>query len=102
MSVEQHLLIVMSTVDRLVEADWNRWYNEVHLPEIAECPGFKSAQRYVSEGGDGERSYIAIYELDGPDAIKSSEFAARRGWGPFGDKVKFRTQCFLRIARAGE
>jgi hypothetical protein len=99
--MDQHLLIVMSTIDRSVEADWNRWYNEVHLPEIAECPGFKSAQRYVSEGQDGERSYVAIYELEGPEAIRTPEFGARRGWGPFGDKVTFRTQCFSRIAKLG-
>jgi hypothetical protein len=101
MSVEEHLLIVTSTIDASVERDWNLWYNDVHLPEIAECPGFKSAQRYVSESPSGERSYVAIYELAGPEAIKSAEFGARRGWGPFGDKVKFKTQCFSRIAKAG-
>ena len=41
----QHLLVVTATVDAAAETAWNDWYNSVHLPEIAACPGFRSAQR---------------------------------------------------------
>ena len=70
MGLAKELLVVTATISPAVEADWNRWYNDVHLPEIAACPGFRSAQRCVAEEPQGRR-YIAIYELDGPAALAS-------------------------------
>ncbi|MEA2813650.1 MAG: hypothetical protein QOI93_1347, partial [Rhodospirillaceae bacterium] len=32
------LLIVTAEVDASVEADWNRWYDDVHLPDALACP----------------------------------------------------------------
>lgn len=98
MGISQDLLVVAVTVDPAVEDDWNRWYNEVHLPEIATCPGFKSAQRYVSQDGDSRR-YMTLYELESAQALDSTEFSARRGWGPFGAQVSFKTSRFSRIAQ---
>ena len=44
------LLIVTAEVDAEIEADWNRWYDDVHLPDALACPGVLSGRRYVSEG----------------------------------------------------
>ena len=65
MALSKHLLIVSATVAPEVEAEWNKWYNDVHLPEIRDCPGFLSGQRFVTAGADGARRYVAIYEVDG-------------------------------------
>ena len=54
-----------------IEADWNRWYNEVHLPEITACPGFITSRRYVSDSG-GTRRYVAVYALDGHSAQRGA------------------------------
>lgn len=97
MPIAEHLFIVAATVAPEVEDDWNRWYNEVHLPEIGECPGFRSAQRYVTEGPQGRR-YVAIYELDGPEAMDSTELAARRGWAQFTGKVEFQSGLYRQLA----
>lgn len=86
MTVGAWLLVVQVAVNPLVEDEWNRWYDETHLPEIAGCPGFVNAARYVSEQ-DGERLYLSIYELTGPEAVSSCEFTARRGWAHFADDV---------------
>jgi hypothetical protein len=40
MPIATHLFIVNASVPPEIEDDWNRWYNEVHLPEIGDCPGF--------------------------------------------------------------
>jgi hypothetical protein len=98
MSLSPHLFIVAASVEPAVEDDWNRWYNEVHLPEIGACPGFRSAQRYRTEDAKGGRRYVAIYELDGPEAMQSAELAARRGWAQFTGKVEFQSGYFTRIA----
>ena len=101
MSLPETLLLVNAVIDPAIEAEWNRWYNEKHLPEIVNCPGFRAGARYVAEDEAGGRRYIAIYELDGPEALNSAEFNARRGWGSFADKVRFQTARFSRIAQAG-
>ena len=82
MSLPAHLVVVDVSVDRAVETEWNAWYDAVHLPDIVTCPGFRRAARYFSEE-DGTRHYLTVYEVDGPEAIKSIEFAQRRGWGAF-------------------
>ncbi len=99
MTLPPDLLIVSATIDPQVEDQWNRWYDEEHLPEIVACPGFRSGQRYVATEADGARAYVTIYELDGPEALASAEFAARRGWGPFVDQVRFQTRVYSRIAQ---
>jgi antibiotic biosynthesis monooxygenase (ABM) superfamily enzyme len=99
MAIAQDLLVVTATIEPSVEKEWNAWYNDVHLPEIADCPGFKSAQRYVAQESDGSRSYVSVYELSDANAFETAEFGARRGWGPFASQVKFKTLRYTQIAQ---
>ena len=96
------LLIVTAEVDAEVEADWARWYDEVHLPDALACPGVLSGRRYVSAGeiAESERGqsrrrratlYTTVYELDSPTAVETREFAARRGGGLFAPNVRSQT-----------
>jgi hypothetical protein len=62
------LLIVTAEVDASVEADWNRWYDDVHLPDALACPGVRAGRRYVSSGevsesdrGQGKRTGAKLY-----------------------------------------
>ena len=71
-------LLVMTQPKPGREAEYDKWYDEVHLVEMCQVPGFKSAQRfrlrptpkaeaggveYVSPGLD----YLAIYEVETDD-----------------------------------
>ena len=105
------LLIVTAEVDPQVEEQWNRWYDEVHLPDALKCPGVKRGQRYVSTGDisdttAGERSrinkriYTTVYELESPAAITTPEFQAMRGWYQFAPHVRSRTQTVVQLRRA--
>lgn len=68
------VLVVMIDIDPAFEADFNRWYNEEHLPERVGLPGFRSARRFVSyEGGP---KYLALYDLDNLDALETAEYLA--------------------------
>ena len=59
------------------EAEFNRWYDETHLPDILAIEGFVGARRYklsgpgpqmVTRGGDpAVAQYLAVYELDTDD-----------------------------------
>ena len=47
------------------EADYHKWYNDVHLAEIVSVDGIVSARRFAPINGNGP--FIAIYELDCDD-----------------------------------
>ena len=53
------------------EADFERWYDEVHLPEVLAIPGFVGARRFrLSEHQvfPAERhASLALYEIDDDD-----------------------------------
>jgi hypothetical protein len=60
------ILIVEShpaSPDRVEE--YNRWYDETHLPEVVSVPGIVAARRYAPV--DGEGPFVAIYELEADD-----------------------------------
>jgi hypothetical protein len=62
-----------SSPDRVDE--YNRWYDEVHLPQVLALDGFKSARRYAPVGDDGP--YITEFELEGdPQAAIATVTAA--------------------------
>lgn len=103
MNLPNCLLIVTAEVDADVEAEWSRWYDEVHLPDALACPGVLSGRRYCSVGevsendrGQGRRTTVklwtTVYELDSPAAVATKEFAAMRGWGPFAPSVRSQTR----------
>ncbi len=97
----EHLLIVQAQVEPDVEQSWNQWYDEVHLPEILDCPGFVDGTRYVSETDDG-RKYLAIYTLDSGDALESGEFASRRGWAEFKAHVTASVLVYSKIRKGSK
>ena len=110
MSQGECLLIVTAEVDPAVEAEWNSWYDTVHLPDALRCPGVRSGRRYVSSGDVSEtaggrteraarRIYTTIYELDGPAATSTPEFQAMRGWYQFAPHVRSRTQTIVPVTR---
>jgi len=104
------LLVVTAEVDVEVEADWNRWYDEVHLPDALACPGVLSGRRYLSSGdisesdrGQSRRSkarlYTTVYELESPAAVTTKEFAAMRGWARFAPHVCSQTRVVSALLR---
>ncbi|HTQ93861.1 MAG TPA: hypothetical protein VMK84_30625 [Streptosporangiaceae bacterium] len=57
------------------EAEFHDWYDHEHGPARLTVPGFGSACRYRAL--DGEKpSWLALYELDRPDAVDSPEYQA--------------------------
>src|SRR5215510_12982945 len=63
------LLMVYCDVAAEHEDEFNRWYNEEHIPERLAIPGVLNAARYQAvEGGP---TYLACYELESADASYS-------------------------------
>jgi hypothetical protein len=88
------LLLVMIEVDPAHEDEFNRWYNEEHLPERAACPGFVSARRFVAV--EGSPKYLALYELESPAVLESRAY---QQISPPSEWTKAVSQHFLRAVR---
>ena len=55
------------------EAEYNEWYNKIHIPDVLNVPGFVAAQRFTladAQLGDGPHAhrYLALYEIETDDA----------------------------------
>jgi hypothetical protein len=63
MSVAQ-LLVFSNAVDGK-EEEFERWYDEQHIPDVLQVPGIIAAQRFETRGGDWK--FCTVYELDTAD-----------------------------------
>ena len=68
------VLVVTMEVDPEDEAEFNKWYNEQHLPERMEIPGYVSARRFKLEEGDGALTYLCIWELEDGSPLQSQMY----------------------------
>ncbi len=85
-----------------VEAEFNRWYDEVHIPLLFKYQGMKKVARYkLASGPDEFPAYLAIYEFDSPQAYQayesSPELADARAemketWQGGGFEIKWRAR----------
>lgn len=82
----RYLLTVRTDVQSDAVEAFNDWYNLIHLPEVLDCPGFVTAARY--ECVDGEPRFLAMYELDRPDALSTPEMDRVYGFGPMTPHVR--------------
>lgn len=66
----QYKMVVLSAPVPGREAEYNHWYQQVHLPEVLRLPGFVAAQRLRLAQNLVETAahpYAAIYELETED-----------------------------------
>lgn len=79
MSTAPHRLFVFSNPVEGREAEYNEWYDTVHIDEVLQVDGFVACQRFVVDPGarDAPARYLAIYEID--DGDPAAAFARLRG-----------------------
>lgn len=69
------------------EDEYNRWYSDVHLPDVMRVPGVVSAARYAflptshgeATAAPTEHRYVAAYELDRDPEEVLAELGRRAG-----------------------
>jgi len=66
-----------------MEAQFNSWYSERHLPDVLQVPGYLAARRFSLEPAQGVSppwQYLTIYEIDQARYLAATaELAARSG-----------------------
>ncbi len=82
-----HRLVVFSNAVPGKDAEFNDWYDKVHLKEVLEVRGIEAAQRFevaetqIMEGEPPPSRYLAIYEIEGD--LKEAANALAAGAGGF-------------------
>jgi hypothetical protein len=67
------LIVYTNPISPQRDDDFNKWYDEVHLPEILATDGFIAAARYrlsdarIKGMDTPNHRYAAVYELDADD-----------------------------------
>ncbi len=77
------LLVLSNCKDTHDEKEFNRWYEDVHIPDILDTGAFHTAYRYESTDPEATKGkYLAIYETDNrdPAAARDSMGAVREDW----------------------
>jgi hypothetical protein len=51
------------------EHEYNRWYDEIHLGDVVDVPGFVAAQRFRIEDAESFSGYryLSIYDIESDD-----------------------------------
>ncbi len=63
------LLVLSRCTDPAREAEFNDWYNRVHIPDIFQAPGILSCFRYENtHRKEEDPHYLALYEFASDDA----------------------------------
>jgi hypothetical protein len=76
MNEAEVLYVVSLNPEPGYEADYNRWYNTEHIPELLACPGFEAAARFEQIEAKLEASprFLAIYRVSTMEAFKSPQY----------------------------
>ena len=54
------------------EAEFNKWYTEIHVPMLIGYEGVKQASRYQRIGDDEQSAkFLAIYEFESKEAMEA-------------------------------
>ncbi len=72
------VMVVMMDVDPADEEEFHRWYNQQHIPERLEIPGYVSARRFQLESGDdGMLKFMCLWEMESPEALQHEMYKAQ-------------------------
>jgi hypothetical protein len=77
----RYRMIMLSQANPGRDEDYERWYDETHIPDMMQVPGFVAAQRFrVVRNVVGETNFpfCSIYEIeaDSADTAMGAMFAA--------------------------
>jgi hypothetical protein len=84
----KYTFVVLTNPTPGKEEEYNRWYNEQHIPDVLQAKGFVCAQRFrlvdTQMGGDTNKpyKYLALYEIETDDLPAALKDLASRANTP--------------------
>ena len=65
-------VVITDCTDPSREKEFNDWYDNIHIPDVLETPGFLSATRYVNNNPtEGTGRFLATYGIEAEDIDKT-------------------------------
>lgn len=64
--------------DAISLADFESWYNDIHVPDIIKATGISAAYRYRAIDPSADRPYLALYPASDMEALASKDLAGVR------------------------
>ena len=62
------LVVETNSNDPAREVEFNEWYDNIHLPDVLEAPGFIKATRYENlNPSEGKGKFLALYDIEADD-----------------------------------
>ncbi len=108
----RYVFIVTMDVAPDKEALFNEVYDTEHVPYLSQVPGVLAATRFKTEPaafvlggekrelkGEGQPTYMAMYELESPDVLLSKEWAAAGEKGRWVKEVRPYTTNRFHVVR---
>jgi hypothetical protein len=89
-----YIYFVQMDIPEEHEAEFNRVYDEEHIPAILKVKGAHACRRYKLEktNKDGMARYAAIYEVDSPDIPECPEWQEAAAVGVWIEKIRPHTK----------
>ena len=90
------------------EAEYHKWYEEVHIPEVLAFPGVKSVQRYkqvTTLMGEDANPWLAIFDVELNDSktlLDAMKKAGEQGTSTETDAVDMKTVQVALFEEVGE
>jgi hypothetical protein len=69
------------------EAEWNAWYEGPKTKMMLGMPHFLSGQRFRAVGLDDAVRYLALWQVDGPQAFETPEYTGQWGFADWSDRI---------------
>ncbi|HXZ94621.1 MAG TPA: hypothetical protein VEG28_01760 [Dehalococcoidia bacterium] len=71
--MEKWLLVVETNcTDSSKEKEFNRWYNNTHVPDVLSIQGILRATRYENPSpGEKQGKYVALYDVETKDILQT-------------------------------
>jgi hypothetical protein len=98
------VLINAMNVDPAHETEFNKWYDEEHIPLLSAVPGCKLARRYRGVSSSSQK-YVALYHLESPQVVETAAWkkAVDTPWTEkvrphFKDRIRIVTRPYVRQA----
>jgi hypothetical protein len=108
----RYVFIVTMDVAPEKEALFNEVYDKEHVPYLSQVPGVIAVTRFKTEPaafvlagekrelkGEGQPTYMAMYELESPDVLLSKEWAAAGEKGRWVTEVRPHTTNRFHVVR---
>ena len=85
-----YIYVVQLEIPPNLESEFNRIYDDEHVPNIVKVPGVHGCTRYRldSDADNGMARYLAIYEIDAPDTPSTTAWKAASDTGEWVTKIR--------------